>query len=749
MALSSLASALSGGGGGGVVGTAIVNMIGNNSQLIGDFDKAKAETTAAAGEMGAATSQTSLAIQAGFVAAGAAAIKFAVDSVKAYQEHQQVAAQTEAVLKSTGGAAGVTAGQVEQLAGQIRDYSGADDEAVQASENFLLTFRNVTNEAGKGNDIFTQSTKAIVDMATSVNEGAVPSMDQLHAATLQLGKALNDPISGMTALKRVGVSFTSSQVETIKSLQESGHLLEAQKLILGEVEKEFGGAAKAAGSTFAGQLAILDSHFRDVEESVGAALVPALQDLAQMLDSLIPLIEPLLTGAFSLLADAMSGIFDQVTNTTDAFNTIAQAASYLGTVLDKTGEHGFSFGSVVHDAFSRMVADAEGPAKTIIDTINTIGAAMDQGKTSALSFNTGAARAIESVARIAESAAAAGPTFEKLRGRIEEFGTALGGDIPSFMEKARQALATGQDAWDKFAQDTIGNATKNIEEWRQSTAQSLNFVTGALQDFSGASHVTAHQIVTDFAQSQRQMRSFGNDIQTILKRGGDNAKSLAQNLISMGADGAKAAHAIATANGKDFNQIIGTWHKAESESQSLAGKLSSQIVGTLNDIRDILAAIARTWHINVDANTGPALNGINQVSSQLHALDGQTATVTVVTQHDSYKAPPGAHPARGGIVNFAAAGGFLTDGPTWIGRGVLAGEGAYPTGHGMGREWVQPMDSHGRSLMTGFIADAMAKVGGGGGGTTVVIQGDVYGMDDFERKAVAAIDAAVARRRRG
>lgn len=209
-------------------------------------------------------------------------------------------AQTEAVLKSTGGQANVTAEQVVNLANSLRDMTGIDDEAIQASSNLLLTFRDVHNEVGKGNDIFNQAQVAILNMATALNQGAIPSTDQLQSATIQLGKALNDPIQGLTALRRVGVSFTEAQVEQIKAMQEAGNLMGAQKLILGELTKEFGGAAKAAGSTFAGQLSILRSQFEDVLESVGKGLLPILKQLTTVLQGLVPILK--------LVADNLGGV---------------------------------------------------------------------------------------------------------------------------------------------------------------------------------------------------------------------------------------------------------------------------------------------------------------------------------------------------------------------------------------------------------------------------------------------------------
>jgi hypothetical protein len=266
------------------------------------------------------------------VAGAAAIVKFGADSVKAFIEAEQVMANTQAVLKSTGGEANITATQIVALSQRLRDLSGVDDEAIQASSNLLLTFRAVHNELGKGNDIFNQAQGAILDMATALNEGAVPSTEQLHSATLSLGKALNDPITGMTALRRVGVSFTQAQRDTIAALVESGDLMGAQKVILAELTKEFGGAAEAAGDTFGGQLAILSSKFGDVQEQVGEALIPALESLADTALTLVPIFELAAKAISSLPLLQMSEDIQQVRNSADGGG--AGIGDFADVVLD-------------------------------------------------------------------------------------------------------------------------------------------------------------------------------------------------------------------------------------------------------------------------------------------------------------------------------------------------------------------------------------------------------------------------------
>src|SRR5207237_7672973 len=129
--------------------------------------------------------------------------------------------------------------------------------------NLLMTFTGLRNEVGKGNDVFNQATQIATDMGAAL--GTEPK-----AAAIQLGKALNDPIKGVSALSRVGVSFTSQQKDQIKTLVKSGDTLGAQKIILGELNKEFGGAA-AASATSGEKMSVAFGNFK---EQIGTALLP-------------------------------------------------------------------------------------------------------------------------------------------------------------------------------------------------------------------------------------------------------------------------------------------------------------------------------------------------------------------------------------------------------------------------------------------------------------------------------------------
>lgn len=198
--------------------------------------------------------------------------KILKDSFKEAEDAVRVGKLTAAVLKSTGSAANVSAPQVEKLANSLSSVAGVDDEIIQASENVLLTFTKVRNEVGKGNDIFTQGAKAALDLSSALGT-------DLQGATIQVGKALNDPIKGITALRRVGVSFTAQQIDQVKALVASGHALEAQKLILRELNTEFGGAA-AANATASAKIGVA---FKNIEESLGGLILPLFEKLASFI----------------------------------------------------------------------------------------------------------------------------------------------------------------------------------------------------------------------------------------------------------------------------------------------------------------------------------------------------------------------------------------------------------------------------------------------------------------------------------
>ena len=224
--------------------------------------------------MGHRIGQVAKVAAVALAAATAGAVALGVSSVKAYMESENVLAQLNATLKSTGGIAGVTASDVTKLATSLQRVTRFSDEAIMGGQNLLLTFTKI------GKDIFPEATEVMLDMSTALGQ-------DVKSSAIQLGKALQDPILGVTALRRVGVNFNEEAKETIRNFVETNRHAEAQAFILKELQVEFGGSARAAGKTFAGQLDILKNSLNDVQETIGFVIVRALTPFAVNLSEVL------------------------------------------------------------------------------------------------------------------------------------------------------------------------------------------------------------------------------------------------------------------------------------------------------------------------------------------------------------------------------------------------------------------------------------------------------------------------------
>lgn len=187
---------------------------------------------------------------------------------------ETVDAQLNAALESTGGAAGLAAEQLNSLATQLMYATAVEDETIKSGEALMLTFTRISGE------VFPGAMQAALDMSQALEQ-------DLNTSVMQLGKALNDPVQGITALRRVGVAFTDDQEALIKALVESGDAMGAQQIILNELSTEFGGSAAAAADTYAGKLAQLKNNVGNLEEAVGGKLIPILSEATGTLNLLL------------------------------------------------------------------------------------------------------------------------------------------------------------------------------------------------------------------------------------------------------------------------------------------------------------------------------------------------------------------------------------------------------------------------------------------------------------------------------
>ncbi len=186
-------------------------------------------------------------------------------SLTAFDAQEKALAQVRQGLRSTGGVAGRTFDELTKKASELQKKTlFGDEQILQEATAQLLTFTSIAGEQ------FDRAQVSALNLATRLN-------GDLKSASLQLGKALNDPVKGMSALSRSGITFSNEQIEVIKHLQKTNRLAEAQGLILDELDKQYGGSSEAAAKAGTGGLKQLGNVLGDLQEKFGALLYDGIR----------------------------------------------------------------------------------------------------------------------------------------------------------------------------------------------------------------------------------------------------------------------------------------------------------------------------------------------------------------------------------------------------------------------------------------------------------------------------------------
>jgi seryl-tRNA synthetase len=211
-------------------------------------------------------------------AAFAAITAGALTSIRAAEEAQVANRRLANVLKQMGYAQATD--RVQNYADALSRQIAKEDESIKLVQAKLATFKNLTATVNTAGGAFDRATKAAFDLAAA-------GFGEAEQSATQLGKALQDPIKGITALARSGVTFTNTEKEKIKALVESGKVLEAQDIILKAIETQVGGTAEAT-ATATEKMKIA---FGEAQEALGNALLPAFERLAPVVEKVFKFIE--------------------------------------------------------------------------------------------------------------------------------------------------------------------------------------------------------------------------------------------------------------------------------------------------------------------------------------------------------------------------------------------------------------------------------------------------------------------------
>ena len=169
---------------------------------------------------------------------------------------EKAEAKLNQTLLSTKSVAGLTADELTKMASSLQSVTTFGDETIISAQALLLTFTNISKDA------FPRAIELALDLSVAMGQ-------DLKSSVIQLGKALNAPKEGISALSRVGIQFTEQQKSQIKALEKANKTFEAQTIIMDELAKQFGGQAQADAKDFGGQITQMSNAFGDLLESVG------------------------------------------------------------------------------------------------------------------------------------------------------------------------------------------------------------------------------------------------------------------------------------------------------------------------------------------------------------------------------------------------------------------------------------------------------------------------------------------------
>ncbi|HEJ3333257.1 TPA: phage tail length tape measure family protein [Pseudomonas aeruginosa] len=343
------------------LGTLTLDLIAKVGGFVAGMEKAERTAKKGAKEIGSAADAASLAWgKLGKVAEGVlsgitvgAVFGAVIRNTKQMEKEQ---AQLEAVLRSTGESAGFSREQLNEMASSMERTSTVSAGEINQAQTNLLAFTGIVGEQ------FPRALQSAIDMAARTGT-------TVTSAAETIGRALDVPSKGLTALSKQGFRFTEEQKKAAEQLEATGRTAEAQGIILKALEESYGGAAAASRDTFGGALMALqntiDGLLTGSEGSLDGAK-GAIDDLNRALsdpataESVSKLVDLLAQGAstvvdslpflidagdgvvrvFSIAADALVGVF--ATATMHAQGLAASMFETLSLLPDALGGDDFA-----------------------------------------------------------------------------------------------------------------------------------------------------------------------------------------------------------------------------------------------------------------------------------------------------------------------------------------------------------------------------------------------------------------------
>lgn len=586
----------------------------------------------------------------------------AVDSAEALDVQMR---KLEAVIQATGGAAGLTAKDIDDMARRLDEATLGSAEGFRDAAAQLLTFKSI------GKDAFETTLLLAQDLAAA-------GFGNLSSNAVQLGKALEDPVKGLSALAESGVTFTKDQQNVIKVLMETGRAAEAQGVILKAVAGQVGGTAAAMGGGLSGAVDLVNKRFKDLQEQLGAAVLPVFRRFNELVAETYKRLTD--DGTVGRFGEAIAKGFQAALDWARAFlaevdfnalaGKAASAADQVGEAFTRLGEWATNAGNSVKLAYGVM----SGGTNAVLAGIYKIGEA----------FAGVASNVVGIAARLAEAWAKIGfgEAAERLRREAKELRTiseGLWSASEALAQKASDALASAgesaQLARDGFSGLTgaVDSASRAQRDWNDTVdkAAKASEAAATAQKTKRQSDEAAAQALAKLRQEYAQLIASG-DLQAAALKFEEINKALRGTPPAAG-DAQKAALDVAVAFKAMGIQTEAELKKAADEAKKNFDIIKASGLATAEGLQ---TAFQKYAEASIAANGGIASEAL-KAEAAMRGLELTTSGAGKTIKRsmdDSKEAVDGFAKGVAAAVaqlqrlkelqGFAAAGGDLSDVPT-------------------------------------------------------------------------------------